>query len=290
MTGARWRLAAAVLAVAVRVASGGEPAPGGEGPPRTVATAPSDWEFEVAPYAWITGTYGTIDVRDKTAHVSLTPLDLLEAVVDGDAIGAAAYASARWRRFSVFVDAFGGGAKSDQRVTVPTARCDIDVNAKVRVKEAIVDFGLGADVGRWVLAGRRRPLTLGVYAGMRYVHLGSHIESSTEVKELGLESRTNASVAFDWADPLIGVRFEVPLYDRLSLDFRGDIGGFGVSSDLIWGLVGDVRYWMEWNPKGIRPWWGLGYRAVAFDRGGRSSSDEADMQFRGPTAGLGFVF
>jgi hypothetical protein len=244
----------------------------------------------VAPYAWIPGSFGSVDVRGRTAHVSVTPLDLLETVFDGDAIGAAGYASVRWRRFHVFVDAYGGVAKTDQRVTVPTPRCALDLDAKVDMNQVFVDVGVGGDLGRWTLAGRRRPLTLGVYAGMRYVHLGTEIRASTEVRQLGLESRTNATVTFDWADPLIGVRFEVPLHDRLSLDFRGDIGGFGASSDLIWGLVGDLRYWMAWNPKGIRPWIGLGYRAAAFERSAGGGSDEVDLQFRGPVSALGIVF
>jgi hypothetical protein len=251
--------------------------------------APRDWELEVVPYLWISATYGTIDVRGRTAHVSLTPLDLLESVFDGDALAGATYASLRWRRFSLFVDAFGAGAKDTQRVTVPTPRCNLDLDAKVRVNQVFVDVGLGAEVGRWPLPERRRPISLGVYAGMRYVHLGSHIDSTASIDQLGLARETEASVTYDWADPLVGVRFEVPLHDRLSLDFRGDIGGFGASSDLIWGLVGTVRYWMKWNPRGVRPWLGAGYRVAAFDRGD-SDATEADMQFRGPMTALGIVF
>jgi hypothetical protein len=280
MTRHAW-IFALVLLVAVRARAGEAPADGAR---------PSDWTFEIAPYAWVPGTYGTIDVDGRTAHLSVTPIDLLEKVFDGDALAGGAYASARWRRFSVFVDAFGGGVKSTEDVTVPTPRCDVDVRAKVRVREAIVDVGVGAEVGRWPIPGRRRPLTLGVYAGMRYVHLGNEIDATTEVVQLGLERRTEATATFDWADPLIGVRFEVPLHDRVSLAFRGDIGGFGASSDLAWGLVGDVRYWMGWSPRGARPWLGLGYRVAAFDRSGGDGEERADAQFRGPTAGVGFVF
>jgi hypothetical protein len=286
MSGRGWTLGLALFAVVVgAIVAGAATARAGEAAP---AEAPaSEWELEVVPYAWITGNFGTVDVRGRMARVAVTPLDLLEAVFDGDAIGAAALARVRWRRWSLFVDAFGGGAKTDQRVTVPVARCDLDLEAKVRVIQAIVDVGIGGDVGRWAIAGRRRPVTLGAYAGMRYVHLGSQIDAFSEVRALGLERRTEASAGFDWADPLIGIRFEAPLLDRVSLDFRGDIGGFGVSSDLAWGLVGGVRYWMEWNPRGVRPWIGAGYRAVAFERSGDA---EVDMQFRGPVSGVGLVF
>ena len=79
------------------------------------------------------------------------------------------------------------------------------------------------------------------------------------------------------------------MLDRLSLDFRGDIGGFGASSDLIWGLVGDVKYWLPWTPWAIQPWFAIGYRAVAFNRD-FAGSNNIDLQFRGPTRGAGFVF
>ena len=80
----------------------------------------------------------------------------------------------------------------------------------------------------------------------------------------------NATVSdtFEWADPIIGVRWEVPVLDRVSAEFRGDVGGFGASSDLIWGLVAGVRYFDR-----------------SFDSGGGIS-----MQFRGPYSGLGLLY
>lgn len=41
-----------------------------------------------------------------------------------------------------------------------------------------------------------------------------------------------------WVDPFIGFRGRVGLNDRLYLTGRGDIGGFGVSSDLAWNVYG----------------------------------------------------
>jgi len=119
-------------------------------------------------------------------------------------------------------------------------------------------------------------------------HLGQTTHATTEVKQLGLARSAESTVVFNWADPLIGIQTEVPIVDRTSRAFRGDIGGFGASSNLIWGLAGDVRYWMEWNPKGARPWVALGYRAAAFDRS--SGGADVEMQFRGPAVALGTAF
>lgn len=46
----------------------------------------------------------------------------------------------------------------------------------------------------------------------------------------------------DWADPIIGLRSQWNINDKWYLAGKGDIGGFGVSSDLTWELQGTVGY------------------------------------------------
>ena len=79
------------------------------------------------------------------------------------------------------------------------------------------------------------------------------------------------------------------MLDRVSVDFGGDIGGFGASSDLNWGLLGGVRYWLPWTPWSTQPWLGLGYRAVSLNRD-FGSSGHLERMFRGPNSVVGFVF
>jgi hypothetical protein len=151
----------------------------------------------------------------------------------------------------------------------------------------IADFALGYQIGEWALPSRQRPLTLGVYAGARYVHLGNDLSGAVGVVG-GKQFNGDVSGTLNFADPLIGVRWSVPVLDSLSLTFRGDIGGFGASSDLAWGLVGDVRYWLSWSPFSTRPYLAAGYRVVAFDRSPNAAT--TNLQMRGPLMGMGFVF
>jgi hypothetical protein len=105
----------------------------------------------------------------------------------------------------------------------------------------------------------------------------------------GAERSANVEDDFAWADPLIGLRWSAPLLDWISLDFRGDIGGFGASSKLTWGLVGTFRVWIPWTPiESVDPYLALGYRVVDFDRS--KSAGTIDLQYRGPLLGLGFAF
>ncbi len=247
----------------------------------------SPWAFEFEPYAWIPGTYGSVTVDGKTARLDVGPRDVLESVFDGNALAAAGYLSASYKRWSLFVDVLGGGAKVDIDETIPTPFCELVVDARDTMRFVLADLALGYRVAELSMPGRQRPLIVGVYAGARYVHLRNDLSGGVGV--IGGRRFSGSAVdTTNWADPLIGVRWSVPVLDSVTLTFRGDIGGFGASSDLDWSLVGDLRYWLSWRPLSTRTYVAAGYRVVGFDR----SPDAArvDMQLRGPLMGMGFVF
>jgi hypothetical protein len=255
--------------------------------PPTSDTAPSPWELDVMPYGWIPGTYGSLDVAGHTVKVDATPSDVLNLLFDGNAFAAAGYFELAYDRFSVFADTFGGYEEVRVNEEIPTQLCKLSVRAKDKMKFVIGDVGFGYRLGQWTLPHRSRPLTLGVYTGARYMWLSSELDATGGV--VGAARRSaNVFESIAWADPLIGVRWSVPLLDWASLDFRGDIGGFGASSDLIWGIVGMTRVSLPWEPFSTRPYVAAGYRVVAFDRS--KSVDNVDLQFRGPIIGLGFTY
>ncbi|TMA48710.1 MAG: hypothetical protein E6J81_04905 [Deltaproteobacteria bacterium] len=134
--------------------------------------------------------------------------------------------SARYDRWSVFADAVGGYAEEGVNERISTQLCTLSVAATGKLRFAMSDFSLGYQLGRWSLAGRWRPFSLGVYAGTRYMYF--NVKLSARAGVVGAAQRAaSASDSWAWADPLIGARWEVSVLDRLSLDFRGDIGGFG---------------------------------------------------------------
>ena len=151
----------------------------------------------------------------------------------------------------------------------------------------ITDFGVGYRLGQWTLPERKRPLTLGVYAGLRYMHFGNLVNVNVGVVN-GAQQSGHAEQRFNWADPMIGVQWSAPLLDFLSLDFRADIGGFGASSQLIWGVDAMFKTWLPWTPFGTSPYFEAGYRVTDFERG--NSAGSINLQFRGPTTGMGFTF
>ena len=279
MSRTRWLLGVALLLGLATVAAPEERPP--EERPR--------WEFEFAPYAWLAGNYGSLTVKGHVAQVSVSPIDVYHLLELGNAFAGTGYLAARYERWSVFSDSLGGYAEEGITERIPTQLCTLSVAGRGKMRFVIADFGLGYELGRWALPGRRKPFTLGVYAGTRYQYFNAKLSVSGGVVG-GIQRAGTAANSWAWADPLIGVRWSVPVLDRLSLDFRGDIGGFGASSRLIWGLVGGVRYWLPWSPlPSIQPYLGLGYRLAAFERD-FGTDNSIDLQFRGPTSSGGFVF
>ena len=246
------------------------------------------WQFDVIPYAWLPGTFGTVTVRGRTAHVHSTLYDVFSLLADGEAFTAGGYFAARYDRWSFFTDAYGGFENVSASETIPTRFCTLHAAATYRLKPVFADFAFGYELGRWSLPERQRPISLGVYLGTRYTHLGQELETSIAVVN-GRSRSPSASSVVNAADPLIGVRWEVPVLDSLSLDFRGDIGGLPSGSKFTWGIVADARYWLGWQLFGARTWLEAGYRVLAYERDFGGGTD-LNLQFRGPLVGFGFGF
>jgi hypothetical protein len=102
-------------------------------------------------------------------------------------------------------------------------------------------------------------------------------------RELNERLPANASVDKNWADPIVGVRTQWPLGDHFFLAAQGDVGGFGVSSDMAWRAQATVG--CQFNESVSAE---LGYRYLHTDY-----SDGAftyDMTQSGIFTGLNFRF
>ena len=58
----------------------------------------SKWEFEVEPYGWAPGNFGSVTVKGRTAHIAVTLSDLYGLLEDGNAFAAAGYFSVSYDR------------------------------------------------------------------------------------------------------------------------------------------------------------------------------------------------
>ena len=86
---------------------------------------------------------------------------------------------------------------------------------------------------------------------MRYVALESTVQ---------LAPGPVGSARESWLDPLVGARFKHDFNDRWSVSLRGDVGGFGVASELTTNLSATFGYRVT-DAMTLR----FGYRALQMD-------------------------
>lgn len=156
----------------------------------------------------------------------------------------------------------------------------------------VIYMGLGAtkgpasaDVDQWMvepaLSYRICP-GFEALAGARYNNLSVELNRAGPVGNLHLNSGTQ-----DWWDPIVGARLRLPFAGSFSFNVRGDIGGFGVGSDLTW----QAFPYLSWQ---FAKWGSLeaGYRWLFndYESGSGTSQFRYDILTQGPQFGLTFHF
>ena len=96
---------------------------------------------------------------------------------------------------------------------------------------------------------------------------------------------TKVSAGVDWIDPLVGLQYNVPINDTWRFNLRGDVGGFGVGSDLTYQVLTNLR-WQANERIGVA----FGYRLIAFDYEDGNENNPGyqryDLVEQGPLVGL----
>jgi hypothetical protein len=115
----------------------------------------------------------------------------------------------------------------------------------------------------------------------------AYFDVSADLRVRLLQQVRTASRDASWVDPLVGLNYEIPVSSHWRFNLRGDIGGFGVGSDLTWHALTKFTYRQSDNFS-----WYLGYRAIAYDYedGQGRNYQHYDLLQHGPGAGVAFAF
>lgn len=118
-------------------------------------------------------------------------------------------------------------------------------------------------------------------AGMRYVNL----DMDLKISSVGTVPGFGPGIKVDWVDPLVGARWMYNINEEWSVLARGDIGGFGVSSDFTWQALG----LFEWKPYEHVSFI-AGYRIldIDYDQGFGPTYFRYNVQSAGPLVGVNF--
>ena len=229
-------------------------------------TGPSSaWWLTIAPYGWVTATDGDMGAAGLVAPVDISFKDTLDDLELAFMLAAEAGFD-RW--------AFG----FDGIFAASSASAGLPTGATPYTK-ATVDFDQffgRVHVGYQVLVEDNATLT--AFVGARYSYLATDLEFSGP----GI-ANLNADGSKSWVDPVIGLHGFWEINERWFVHGGGDIGGFGVGSDLIWQVNAALGYRFTESLSGL-----VGYRGLGVDY--TNGGFLVDTVAHGPVIGLSFRF
>jgi opacity protein-like surface antigen len=189
------------------------------------AATPSPWEFRIEPYAWLTALDGDVGILNQTANLDAGFDDIWD-VLD---FAAAMQIELRNGCWGIIADGFY--SELSQSFTPPT-RLHTDGNFEMEqfIGELYASYRFNDSPSGFIDA----------YAGFRYTYLSNDL--TAKAINPNIDNDIDVSASKDWIDPIIGLRGQWNINGKWFLAGKGDIGGFGVSSDLAWSLQATVGY------------------------------------------------
>jgi hypothetical protein len=247
-----------------------------------------DWQAFVAVYLWVVGMDGDIGVGNTTADIDLSFSDIWENFD----VGGQAHIEFWWKKWIFFVDPLFMklSSKSSQTRVIGTRKADAEV------KMFLMDLAMGYRVAEIALGQNTKSnnfkmwpaLSIDVYGGGRILSVENTIDLTLDTP-IGQRKR-RLSVDETWFDFIVGTRFLFDFTERLLLNVKTDIGGFGLgfSSNIDWNFQANLGYTL--------PWWGvtpyIGYRVlyIDYEDGSGANRFEYNIWHTGPQIGVGVRF
>lgn len=235
------------------------------------ASAPADdrWTVRVAPYLWATSMDGHVGVRRVKADVDVPFSDILKDL----SFGAMMVVDVEKNRFGVGVNGLYARTSPDSEV----AGIELDTTSDI-VQFAVAPY-YRLVAWQYGVSSSGRPLRLVVApeAGFRFTYLRAELE---------VRGGRTFDQSESWVEPLVGTRVALDLTDHWTLAGEGNVGGFGVGSDLAWNVQAFVGY--RTTLFGRDTTLALGYRALSQDYD--HNDFEWDVTMHGPILGAALRF
>lgn len=184
-----------------------------------------DWEFATITYVWLAGAHGDVDVIGPVEPVGL---DLsLGDVIHGFKFAFMGAAEARRDRLVFLGDLTFIHLEFDEGIDIRGQDfLDAELDSRTIDVTALAGYRI-ADKG---------PVVVDLLGGARANFFKNSLQLS------GPNREAEGSVSETWFDPLIAARMRVPLGGKWGASLYGDIGGFGVASDLTWQGVATIDF------------------------------------------------
>ena len=229
------------------------------GPNAAAQSSPDGWQFTIAPYLVAAAMDGTVGVKGQEVTLDVP----FSKIWDNLHMGAMVHFDMKNDRWLLSSDLIYMNLQQSGDVANGTA--------EATMTETFVE----------VAGGYRVSKEFTLLVGARFVDLGGKLSfTGTNTDRSGSQSKS-------WVDPFVGAQLNVALSERWWFDLHGDVGGFGVGSDLAWQAYADVGY----RASDLVSLY-VGYRALDMDYESGSGSDlfRYDVLTAGPQIGVAFRF
>ncbi len=215
----------------------------------------SQWKWRVTPYMWLAGMNGDVGVGPLASSVDWSSSDVLKDL----SLAAMVSLDVNNGTWGVLGDFFYVNLDD----SVDTILGKIDTGIEQWIVTAVPYYRVLSKEG----------LTLDLGVGGRY--MDTTLDLTTPLAS-GSESK-------NWLDPIVLARLRVPITEKFSLNFTGDVGGFEVDSNFTWQLLAAAGYSVTKNVDLL-----LGYRhfVVDYEKGDFSY----DMATSGFALGASLLF
>jgi hypothetical protein len=208
----------------------------------------ASWTFVVEPYLWLAG----IDGKGSADTSPPTSIDVWGKL--SGAFMIRGEARAPHSGFTLLADGLTLTLKDEDGFT------------QTRTEATMGELGVAVPI-----ADRGR---IEAIAGVRRIDLDFDVE---------LGGVVTGRAGAEWIDPWVGVRGDFDLGGDWSVLVRGDVGGFGVGSDLTWQAAASFDVDLSDTFR-----LGLGYRALSIEY--EDDDLDFDAVIHGPLLGLAIVF
>lgn len=190
------------------------------------------WQVEFTPYLFASGLHGSTGTQQVQADVNAGFGDIVQNL-DKGFMGTLEVRRDRWGFIldGLYFKLKDQGARSwEGPAGIGSATGDLDVTTTMQMYQLSAAYRLGGKV----------PTDL-IVAG-RYTQLDLDLNLVTTTGGLLPGGTRSLSASQSWWDPVIGVRVIFPFAQHWSAMLYGDIGGFGVGSDLTYQAIAGVNW------------------------------------------------
>ena len=243
-----------------------------------------EWEIRLMPYVWMPSLDADKTVNGLEGSVDVSFGDILDDYLDFALMGRVEAWKGRWGLTfdGVYFDL---GADDSFEGTSGGISFDLDADARLGMADFALSYRLFAQrFGK----NCRQKLTFEPYGGLRYAYLKQKVDLNVDIAGVGSIGE-NLGKSEDWIEPFVGGRILWELNDKMAINVRGNVGGFGIgsASRLTWNFATGVDYKLSKKVS-----LDAGYRILDIDYSRGSGSDKfaADAKLEGPILGMTILF